>query len=129
VLLSVSFRSPLSMCLLVCLSSTCTAQPQRGNVGFAPPRRPSVSPYVNLLSRNVGSTESAAISYYGIVRPEVEFRAAQTAQRAENQRLQREVDTARQSPTSLLGPTGHRSGFQTHDVYFRTSSVGQGRAR
>lgn len=117
-LLSPSIRNPLSLCLLVSLAAAASAQPRLGNQGLAPPRRPSVSPYVNLLSPNVGNAESAAISYYGIVRPVVESRAAQTAQRTENQRLQREVDLARQSPTSLLGPTGHRSGFQTHGAYF-----------
>jgi hypothetical protein len=125
VLLSVSLRNPLGLCLVVCLAATASAQPRRGNLGLAPPRRPSVSPYVNLLSPNIDSAESAAVSYYGIVRPVVESRAAQTAQRAENQRLQREVDLARQSPTSLLGPTGHRSGFQTHGGYFSTNQQGK----
>ncbi len=80
-----------------------------------PTRTPPVSPFINLFRAG----NSAAINYYGLVRPEIEFRNSY-------QRLQQQVtDIQQQSPyspeeTSGLPPTGHFAQFNTQGRYFMT---------
>jgi hypothetical protein len=89
--------------------------PRAGRVlGQSPQRRPSVSPYLNLARRGV----PPAINYYGLVRPQFEFRSS-------IQNLQGQV-TALEQPgpvdttefTSDLPPTGQRAQFMSHTRYF-----------
>lgn len=100
----------LASLLLVCLS------PQ---VARAQGRRPPVSPYLNLARRDV----NPAINYYGLVRPQLEFRNA--LQRVENQVTGLEQQGAPGSDfTADLPATGQRAGFQTQNRYFFNSGVG-----
>ena len=63
-------------------------QPRFG--GIAPVTQPAVSPYINLLRRD----NPAYLNYYGLVRPEVEFRNSINL-------LQQQVTTNQQSITDL----------------------------
>jgi hypothetical protein len=85
------------------------AQPPAG-----PVNPPAVSPYLNLFRQG----SSPAINYYGLVRPQFEFRR-------DVQRLQQQV-TAEQPPAvpaeeaTALPPTGHTAQFNTQWRYFMT---------
>ena len=85
------------------------SQPQR----LGPVFRPPVSPYLNLLRRG----SDPAVNYYGIVRPEIEFRSGL-------QNLQQQVNTVGQDVTAqdqalgLLPATGHPVQFFNYSHYF-----------
>jgi hypothetical protein len=82
-----------------------------------PINRPAFSPYLNL---NRAGT-SAAVNYFGLVRPEIQFR---------NALFQNQMDIAgnQQAISNLAtaGPitTGHHAGFMTQWRYFMTTGVG-----
>lgn len=83
-------------------------------------RRPTVSPYLNLLRRDATPAEN----YYNLVRPEQQFRQSLLQQNREIQQLRRQQTAApqTQSPTST-GPTaipgtGHRTYFQSYSHYY-----------
>jgi hypothetical protein len=84
-----------------------------------PYNRPYVSPYINLL--RAGS--SPGVNYYGIVRPEVEFRSGIN-------QLQQQTQLNQQLITGLTGAnpgpltTGHPVGFQNHLTYFQNLGAG-----
>jgi hypothetical protein len=86
------------------------APPLRGTPGYP---GPAVSPYLNLLRQG----SSAGVNYYGIVRPEIEFRNS-------IQNLQQQVSTVGSEVTaqdqSLAGlpPTGHPVQFMNYSHYF-----------
>src|SRR5438094_5735995 len=81
-----------------------------------PANRPAVSPYINLL--RAGS--SAGVNYYGLVKPEIEFRTG-------IQRNQQQIAAGQQSLTEFsagLSTTGHPTRYMTHWSYFMNNGVG-----
>lgn len=104
---------------LVVVSAPVLAQ----GPGPSPPRRPALSPYLNLLRGG-----NSAVNYYGLVRPQNEFRAANNQLQNSVNRLQSEIDQTQalqQSGISQLQATGHKSGFNTHRAYFFTNASGR----
>jgi hypothetical protein len=100
--------------LLVMGIRPAAAQPQ-----FPTPSQPAVSPYLNLLR----SGSSPGVNYYGLVRPQEEFRNS-------FQRLQQDFNTQQTQPslygpldTSGLPPTGHAARFNTQGRYFMTNGA------
>jgi hypothetical protein len=83
-----------------------------------PANRPAVSPYINLLRGG----SSAGVNYYGLVRPEIEFRSG-------IQRNQQQIAAGQQSYSELtagLSTTGHPTRYMTHWNYFMNNGVGTG---
>jgi hypothetical protein len=81
-----------------------------------PANRPAVSPYINLL--RAGS--SAGVNYYGLVKPDIEFRTG-------IQRNQQQIATNQQSVTEFtagISTTGHPTRYMTHWNYFMNNGVG-----
>src|SRR5438132_8286218 len=77
---------------------------------YSPPvTRPTVSPYLNLLNRS----NSTALNYYGIVRPQVEFRSNIGQLQRQGALTQEEI---RDSAGGLV--TGHPTYFFTYGSYF-----------
>ena len=118
---------------LVAMSSLFVIQPvaaqaPRPSPIRIPTRRPTTSPYLNLLNNNnnnrIGIGNNIGFNYYQRVRPEQEFRRA-------NQQLSRSIGNLReevryqslapQSGRSQLGPTGHSSRFLNLGTYFPLS--------
>jgi hypothetical protein len=100
--------------LLVMGVRPAAAQPQ-----FPSPTQPAVSPYLNLLRQG----NSPGVNYYGLVRPQQEFRNSY-------QRLQQDFNTQQTQPipfgpedTSGLPPTGHAAQFNTQGRYFMTGGA------
>jgi len=90
------------------------APPITGN----PANRPFVSPYINLLRGG----SSAGVNYYGLVRPDIEFRAG-------IQRNQQQIVAGQQSYaelTSGLSTTGHPVRYMNHWSYFLNNGIGAG---
>jgi hypothetical protein len=76
--------------------------------------QPRVSPFINLLRTGT----APGINYYGLVRPEFDFRNS-------IQQLQFQTRANQQAITGLQetsGPvtTGHTFGFNTHLIYFQS---------
>jgi hypothetical protein len=82
-----------------------------------PVRRPSYSPYLN-LTRQGGTPVQ---NYYGLVRPEVEFRSGISQLRGENQILAGGLAAATAGEELS---TGHSTGYMTHLRYFGTNRQG-----
>jgi hypothetical protein len=102
--------------LLVIAVRPAAAQPQ-----FPSPiqSQPAISPYLNLLR----SGNSPGVNYYGLVRPQQEFRSSY-------QQLQQDFNSQQTQPapygpqdTSGLPPTGHASQFNTQGRYFNTNGA------
>jgi hypothetical protein len=95
--------------LVSCLANCISAQPP--GAGVRPAARPTFSPYLNL---NRAGT-SAAINYYGLVRPQVTYNSA-------IQQLQQTTQDLQQREPVVVGmelpPTGHATGFLSHSKYF-----------
>ena len=69
--------------------------------------RPTVSPYLNLLRGG-----SPVLNYYGLVRPEQEFRKANDQFREQFYNVDKKLETYEQREgASNLGVTGHRTRF------------------
>src|SRR5687768_6759291 len=98
-----------------------SAQPPVPGGGYSRP--PAFSPYLNLL-RGGGSP---ALNYYGIVRPQMQFRDA-------IQNLSNQVDLNQQAIGNLaatgnaLPTTGHPTQFMNLGGYFMSSGGGFGGA-
>jgi hypothetical protein len=81
-----------------------------------PANRPAVSPYVNILRG--GAT--AGVNYYGLVKPEVDFRNAITQN-------QQQIAANGQSISNLGAEsltTGHSARYMTHWAYFMNNGAG-----
>jgi hypothetical protein len=92
------------------------AVPPRGVPGYA---SPVVSPYLNLLRRG----SDPAVNYYGLVRPEVEFR--NSIQSLQQQVTTLGTETTAEQGAAALPPTGHPTRFRDYSRYFaRTGAVG-----
>ena len=81
--------------------------------------RPTFSPYLNLLRSGDG-----ALNYYGLVRPEQEFRAANEQFQSQFDAVQKKVDSLEKEPEtgSNLRVTGHHVRFMS-DPYGGSGSV------
>jgi hypothetical protein len=100
-----TFAAPLLASVLISRQTQAQFQPYYS--------QPSVSPYINLL--RAGSP--AGVNYYGIVRPEVNFR--NSIQQLQTQSLaQQQTLLGMQTPPGVL-TTGHPVGFMTHLGYFQ----------
>ncbi len=96
------------------------AQPPYSQPGIGQLNRPAYSPYLNLL--RPGNPTYA--NYYGLVRPELDIRAAAVG-------LQQQVNANQQGISNLqtaYGPltTGHVTRFMNTSGYFLSSGGGQG---
>ncbi len=79
--------------------------------GIGPTSRPTFSPYLNLLR----SGNSTLFNYYGLVRPEVEFRAANQQFQAGFGRVDAQFNEARQEAAgSRLSDSGHQVQFMSN---------------
>jgi hypothetical protein len=81
-----------------------------------PANRPAVSPYINLLRGG----SSAGVNYYGLVKPEIEFRSG-------IMRNQQQIIANQQSYSELttgLLTTGHPTRYMTHWNYFLNNGIG-----
>lgn len=107
-----------AVCLLA-FSGSVQAQSQ---FGTPPARRPTVSPYLNLL-RGQNGGGGLGLDYYGIVRPEQQYQRAADQFRQDISNLNRRVDeeqppASRALETSILSPTGHSTTFFSTSQYF-----------
>jgi hypothetical protein len=101
-----------ALALVLGLASYAQAQPpSRYSPG------PAFSPYLNLFRQGT----NPAINYYGIVRPEIDFRTS-------IQGLQQDVGALTAPPTGhdpgatqALPPTGHTPRFQNYGTYYGRS--------
>jgi hypothetical protein len=64
----------------------------------------------------------AAVNYYNLVRPEIEFRNA--IEQLQGQTTANQQAIADLTTPTALPPTGHRVGFQTQRRYFQTLGSG-----
>jgi hypothetical protein len=103
----------VSFLVMLGLSRTSLAQPMVPGGG----QRPAVSPYINLLRGN-NNINNAALGYYGIVRPEQQFRqqASQFQQQLSmtNQNLN-SLASGEGEPTLI---TGKGATFMNYSHYF-----------
>ncbi len=83
-----------------------------------PGYRPPISPYLNLFR-----TGNPAINYYGIVRPEVEFRRAYQGLQQQVATQGQEID---QNAEQGVPSTGHTTQFMNFSHYYPGTGVGQG---
>lgn len=80
-----------------------------GAIGAA--GQPTFSPYLNLLRRG----NSTLQNYYGLVRPEQQFRTANEQFQSNFNQVQRQFNTAQQTQFAPpLQSTGHRVRFMSH---------------
>ncbi len=86
-------------------------QPQKFGSLNRTTSRPTVSPYVNLLRRG----NSTALNYYGLVRPEQDFRAANEQFSANFGQLESDLRKTQTTPddSSTRTGSGHRTSFQS----------------
>lgn len=79
--------------------------------GIGATGQPTFSPYLNLLRRG----NSTLSNYYGLVRPEQQFRAANEQFQSNFAQVQRQLDSTQQSTVvPPLQSTGHRVQFMSH---------------
>jgi hypothetical protein len=103
--------------ILTASAGSVSAQPPVPGRGYSRP--PAFSPYLNLLRGG----SSPAVNYYGIVRPQLDFRES-------IQNLSNQVDLNQQSIGNLaatgnaLPTTGHPTQFMNLGGYFMSNSGG-----
>src|SRR5262245_22152302 len=105
----------LALTLAGLLAGATRARAQATAQQGTPPayRPPAVSPYLNLFRQG----SPPAVNYYGLVRPQVEFRNSITG-------LQQQVRTLETGPSAVGGvgaelpTTGHAVGFQNLGSYY-----------
>jgi hypothetical protein len=105
----------LSLGLLACVApGRADAQAPFTQPGYVQPYRPVVSPYLNLLRGGQG----AALNYYNLVRPQVQFgNSIQQLQQQVTQNQQNITGLQQQQQTGIA-PTGHPIQFLNHRQYF-----------
>ncbi len=105
-------------CSLFALAVCCP--PERAHAQYyQPPRvnpvyRPPVSPYLNLLRRG----SDPAVNYYGIVRPEIEFRSGIQSLQQQVSTVGQEVTAQDQQALNALPETGHAVQFFNYSHYY-----------
>src|SRR5262245_23944289 len=107
------WRGLLTLCVLGLSGGAAFAQPQ------APRTQPPVSPYLNLLRPG----NSAGVNYYGLVRPQMEFR--NNIQNLQQQVANNQADISNLT-TAQLPTTGHATSFLNTGGYFGTRQGGTG---
>lgn len=121
---STAIISALALWGLVLCSAADAQLPQTappaGNTFGQAPRRPTVSPYLQLLRPEALEVPN----YQTLVRPQIEMREAEAQNQRAIQQLQQEVANA--SPTMRTGasymvrPTGHSSQFLNYLHFYPT---------
>ena len=115
-------RLPLILSTLGCLLLPALA-PAQGPGPYVRPQtnpyaRPVFSPYLNLLNGNT----NPAINYYGLVRPEIDFRNSL-------QQLQQQVNTLPTTPSAPevagIPVTGHTTQFLNYSHFYPHYLPGQ----
>ena len=112
----------LSAAILISLSGAAQAQkvpfgPQNNAWGgMVPPTPPVFSPYLNLNRQGA----SAAVNYYGLVRPQLQFRNA--IQGLQSQATQVNPFTQAAAADQTL-TTGHQFGFMNSRMYFQNQNA------
>jgi hypothetical protein len=102
--------------VLMGLGGAVLAQPPGIGPGASPPiSRPPVSPYLNLLR----SGNSPGVNYYGLVRPQLEFR--QSIQNLQQQSINTQSEISGLID-STFPATGHRTTFLNTGGYFLSGS-------
>ncbi len=105
-----------------CSTQTARAQyrPYGGPSGVPNNNGPAYSPYLNLLNRG----NSPGANYYGLVRPEMEFR---NAYRGLQQQLDMQQQYSQQQPDQGgLPTTGHVATFLNYRSYFLQTNAMMG---
>jgi hypothetical protein len=116
-----SLTGTAALTFLLCLTAgRAAAQPQIIRpVGPLPSTRPAYSPYLNLLRPG----NPTFTNYYGLVRPEVAFRAG--FQTVEQQNVaNQEALTALETGANTVA-TGHKTRFLNTSGYFLSQGGGQ----
>ncbi len=108
----------LSGLVLVIGAGSAHAQNPPPGPGGVPNTGPAVSPYLNLLRRG----NSAGANYYGLVKPELEFR---NAYRGLQGQLSNQLVTQNVDPRTGLPETGHPTMFLNTGGYFMSAGRGQ----
>jgi hypothetical protein len=114
-----SVISAAACAALVGMANTADAQYPYGGLGGVPNNGPAYSPYLNLL--RPGNTAGA--NYYGLVRPELEFRSAY---RGLQQQFNTQMSFQDQADQRGLPITGHAATFLNTGGYFLNSSPSGG---
>jgi len=110
----------MSILLIGIIGNVSQAQPP-GRPGTMPNLPPAYSPYLN-LTRGGGT---AAQNYYGLVRPELDFRSAVLG--LQNQITQTQLGISQQvDPQTGFPVTGHTAVFLNTGGYFMNLSGGPG---
>ena len=110
----------LSVCSLLFVAGSANAQGGFPGSQYGPSSRPAYSPYLNLTRRDA----PLVTNYYGLVRPEVNFRNA--LQQLDSQQAQTNSQQAALESALAYPATGHPSRFLSHNGYFLTNSSGGG---
>src|SRR5262245_51148744 len=109
-------KAPLIFVALVFVLAAGRAHAQVGNTGYRPP----VSPYINLLRPGT----NPAINYYGLVRPQVEFRNNILGLQQQVGALDTQVGID-EAGMAAFPTTGHPVAFMNYSHYFG-GTVGTG---
>lgn len=120
---------------LACGSEEVQAQINSSS-GASPPsmrrnRNSPLSPYLNLAAAG-GNTDAATANYFLITRPQQNAQRFRSEQNRQNRTLQQELAAQQellQSPTSMLGSTGHSVGFMNYGGYYNFPNSRQGGQR
>lgn len=114
----------MKRCLLILLLTggawLATERPAQAQLPGNPYSRPTFSPYLNLLRRG-----NPAVNYYGLVRPEIEFRNSVGQIQQQLNSVQASVaqgENAGNAPT-----TGHPTQFQSFGHYYPAKGGAAGR--
>ena len=104
-------------------AGAASAQPPPGPPGPrpGPTNPPAVSPYLNL--NRTGAP--AAVNYYGLVRPQIDFRNAYLGLQQDFNQIQSAQTT---DPRTGLPATGHAASFLNTGGYFMSLSSGLGQS-
>jgi len=113
-----AIRITASCAFIAAMTTTATAQMPSGNVPGLNPNGPGYSPYLNLLR----SGNSAGFNYYGLVRPELQFRNAFKGM--EQQIGANQAGIAQLNDQRGLPVTGHTATFLNTGGYFMNMSGG-----
>ena len=111
-----TFAVAAALALAALIPSTAQAQLPFSN---AVPNRPTVSPYLNLLSQN----NPGVSNYLTLVRPQLEAREQQVRQQAQINQIQRQVQRGQPGGVPVRGSseirgTGHETVFMNYLHYY-----------
>lgn len=115
-------KTALIALTLALAAGAAQAQPPAVQTPTAPYSPPAFNSYLNLLNRNT----NPAITYYGIIRPQVQqgqqLRMLQfgLTRTAEAEAATEQALTAAPGASATLPDTGHVAGFMTYPKYFNT---------